>query len=165
MCDGTNSFWCQNGICEEIVQGENYTCICKDGFAGEHCELKGTRCGDNFCYHNGECDVATESCACPEAWRGSADCTKPTVNRPQQKSTVVPVKTGTEDGNDTWFVPILVVVLALVVSGGVIWFARFRKRSNAMRDFHRLRQVQMQNFDDEDEDAFSRAPLSKAQLV
>ena len=27
MCDGTNSFWCEHGgSCEEIVQGEKYSC-------------------------------------------------------------------------------------------------------------------------------------------
>ena len=42
MCDGTNSFWCEHGgSCEEIVQGEKYSCNCPDGFGGEHCEHSG----------------------------------------------------------------------------------------------------------------------------
>ncbi|QCE10364.1 EGF-like [Vigna unguiculata] len=56
MCDGTNSFWCEHGgSCEEIVQGEKYSCKCPDGFGGEHCEHSGAPCGESFCFHNAEC--------------------------------------------------------------------------------------------------------------
>jgi len=87
MCDGTNSFWCEHGgSCEEIVQGEKYSCNCPDGFGGEHCEHSGAPCGESFCFHNAECLAeAGDVCQCPSEWRGSADCsllTKPTGSKP-----------------------------------------------------------------------------------
>ncbi|RWR89443.1 delta-like protein A [Cinnamomum micranthum f. kanehirae] len=56
MCDGTNSFWCEHGAkCNEIVQGEDYTCICAPGYSGNHCEHIGAPCGQIFCFHEAEC--------------------------------------------------------------------------------------------------------------
>jgi len=76
MCDGTNSFWCEHGAsCEEIVQGEKYSCKCPPGFGGEHCEHSGASCGQTFCFHNAECLAeAGEVCQCPSEWKGSPDC-------------------------------------------------------------------------------------------
>ncbi|KAL3675535.1 hypothetical protein R1sor_025483 [Riccia sorocarpa] len=52
MCDGTNSFWCESGgTCNEVVQGENYTCACALGFSGVHCQDRGLVCGDSFCFN------------------------------------------------------------------------------------------------------------------
>lgn len=81
MCDGTNSFWCEHGAtCEEIVQGEKYSCKCPLGFAGEHCEHSGAPCGHTFCFHNAECLAETgDVCQCPSEWKGSADCSLPTT--------------------------------------------------------------------------------------
>lgn len=82
MCDGTNSFWCEHGgQCEEIVQGEVYTCKCPRGYSGEHCELVGVPCGKNiFCFHGAECLVKEgDPCACPPGWKGSPDCLVPTA--------------------------------------------------------------------------------------
>ena len=79
MCDGSNSFWCQNGTCNEIVQGETYTCLCEEGYAGENCELEGIPCGDSYCFHNAECIQADDPCDCPADWKGSQDCSMPTV--------------------------------------------------------------------------------------
>ncbi|KAL2606881.1 hypothetical protein AAZV13_09G212700 [Glycine max] len=81
MCDGTNSFWCEHGAtCEEIVQGEKYSCKCPPGFAGEHCEHSGASCGQTFCFHNAECLAeAGDVCQCPSEWKGSADCSLPTT--------------------------------------------------------------------------------------
>lgn len=81
MCDGTNSYWCENsGSCEEIVQGENYTCNCFSGFTGEHCEHSGAPCGQIFCFHEAECLAEAEGdvCQCPPDWKGSTDCSLPT---------------------------------------------------------------------------------------
>lgn len=88
MCDGTNSFWCEHGAtCEEIVQGENYSCKCPHGFAGEHCEHSGVPCGQNFCFHNAECLAEVgDVCQCPPEWKGSADCSLPTKSTGSQPS-------------------------------------------------------------------------------
>ena len=80
MCDGTNSFWCQNGTCNEIVRGESYSCICHEGFGGTHCELEGKPCGDYFCFRDAECIQGDVPCDCPIDWMGSEDCLMPTWN-------------------------------------------------------------------------------------
>lgn len=82
MCDGTNSFRCEHGArCNEIVHGEDYTCICQPGYSGTHCEHIGAPCGQIFCFHEAECleGVEGDACECPADWRGSSDCSKPTV--------------------------------------------------------------------------------------
>ncbi|MCO5560008.1 hypothetical protein L7F22_013614 [Adiantum nelumboides] len=165
MCDGSNSFWCENGICNEIIQGENYTCICKEGYTGEHCELGGVPCGDVYCYHNGQCNEGDGSCECPASWKGSVDCSTPTTKSSKDASPVAPVKTDVED-NDSWYIPVVVVIIVLVVAVVVVCGVKsIRKRSMAATEFHKLRQVQMRGFVDEDEDAFAHAPLSKAELA
>ncbi|KAI5071647.1 hypothetical protein GOP47_0013898 [Adiantum capillus-veneris] len=166
MCDGSNSFWCENGICNEIIQGENYTCICKEGYNGDHCELVGVQCGDIYCYHNGQCNEGDGStCDCPPDWKGSVDCSTPTAKSSKDGSPVVPVKTE-EDDNDLWYIPVVAVISVLVVSVCVVCGVKsIRKRSMAATEFHKLRQVQMRGFVDEDEDAFAHAPLSKAELA
>eukprot|EP01018_Ginkgo_biloba_P018996 Gb_11515 [translate_table: standard] len=75
MCDGTNSFWCENGgTCDEIIQGENYTCKCQPGYIGKHCEHSGSPCGNIFCFHQAECIKEDSICDCPPDWKGSDDC-------------------------------------------------------------------------------------------
>ena len=87
MCDGTNSFWCENGgTCEEIVQGEDYSCKCPPGYTGEHCEHPGAPCGRIFCFHEAECLTESDVCECPPNWKGSVDCSHPTKNRTGQLS-------------------------------------------------------------------------------
>lgn len=82
MCDGTNSFSCEHGaICEEIVQGEKYSCKCPSWFAGEHCEQAGVPCGQIFCFHHAQClDEAGYVYQCPSNWKGSDDCSIPTTS-------------------------------------------------------------------------------------
>lgn len=166
MCDGSNSFWCENGLCNEIIQGENYTCICKEGFSGDHCELVGIQCGDIFCYHNGQCNEGDGSCNCPAAWKGSVDCSTPTSKSSQNTTSVEPpIKTDVED-KDSWYIPVVMVIAVLVLAAAVVCGVKsIRKRSTAATEFHKLRQVQMRGFIDEDEDAFAHAPLSKAELA
>lgn len=85
MCDGTNEFWCEHGgKCEEIVQGEIYDCKCPAGYAGEHCEHSGTPCGQIFCFHEAQCLALSQvhnACDCPPDWKGSADCSLPTLSQ------------------------------------------------------------------------------------
>lgn len=165
MCDGSNTFWCENGLCNEIIQGENYTCVCKDGYTGDHCELEGTTCGDFYCYHNGECNEGGGSCDCPADWQGSADCSTATIKSSQSNTRVEPIERESKESN-TWYLPVFVAIAVVVVAGGaVLGIKSMRKRSKAATEFHKLRQVQMRGFIDEDEDAFAHAPLSKAELA
>lgn len=165
MCDGSNSFWCENGLCNEIIQGENYTCMCKDGYAGDHCELEGVPCGDLYCYHNAECIQADVPCDCPAGWKGSEDCSTPTVKSSMNNTDIEPVKTEGE-GKDKWYLPFSLAIAVVVVAGIVFLGVKsLKKRSVAATEFHKLRQVQMRGFIDEDEDAFAHAPLSKAELA
>eukprot|EP00250_Pteridium_aquilinum_P022826 c25761_g1_i1 orf=476-1189(-) len=165
MCDGSNTFWCENGLCNEIIQGENYTCICKDGYSGDHCELEGTQCGDFFCYHNGRCNEADGSCDCSADWKGSVECSMPTMKSSKNNTSIEPIEAEGKD-NNTWHVPVFVAIAVVVVAGGVVvGIKSIRKRSMAATEFHKLRQVQMRGFIDEDEDAFAHAPLSKAELA
>ncbi|KAH7287110.1 hypothetical protein KP509_32G038500 [Ceratopteris richardii] len=167
MCDGTNSFWCENGICNEIIQGENYTCTCNEGFAGEHCELEGIPCGDSFCYHSGQCVEAEGLCDCPAAWRGSPDCSSPSNNSPTPIVDSEPVKVAPKRNSSLNTPAVLMgIFVAVAVSVGLICLVRsLRKRSAATTEFHKLQQVQMRGFIEEDEEAFSRAPLSKAEIA
>ncbi|XP_057827549.2 uncharacterized protein LOC131038953 isoform X1 [Cryptomeria japonica] len=98
MCDGTNSFWCEHGgVCEEIIQGENYTCKCPPGYIGEHCEHSGVPCGSMFCFHRAECIIEDRECACPHNWRGSVDCAFPTKPKHSLNDTT-PNFEGTHNG-------------------------------------------------------------------
>lgn len=165
MCDGSNSFWCENGLCNEMVQGENYTCMCKEGYAGEHCEVEGVPCGDLYCYHGAECIQADAPCDCPADWQGSQDCSEPTTKSSTYNTDVDEhVKTG---GQDKWYLPLSVAAAVVVVAGIVVIGAKtpLRKRSSAATEFRKLQQVQMPDFVDEDEAAFAHAPLSKAELA
>ncbi|KAH9732559.1 hypothetical protein KPL70_010318 [Citrus sinensis] len=127
MCDGTNEFWCEHGgKCEEIVQGEMYDCKCPAGYAGEHCEHSGTPCGQIFCFHEAQCLALSQvhnACDCPPDWKGSADCSLPTLSQ-----------------------------TAGAVVGGAIYAKKlFKKKSNTAPRFQQLSSVQTQDILDGDE--------------
>lgn len=165
MCDGTNSFWCQNGICNEIIQGENYTCTCSVGYSGEHCEVEGVPCGDSYCYHGAECLQPGVLCDCPANWKGSEDCSKPTVRPVANNTGIVPVKAGS-GGTQEWYFPFFAGMVVVVVALIAIFGSKMSKKGSADgSQFRKLRQVQMRGFIDEDEDAFAHEPLSKADRV
>jgi hypothetical protein len=76
-CNGSASpFWCAvnglNNTCSRAPDG-NFTCSCRAGFSGEHCELSGTACGDGYCYNGAAC-MGGGICDCPDDWQGSANC-------------------------------------------------------------------------------------------
>jgi hypothetical protein len=76
-CNGSASpFWCAvnglNNTCSRAPDG-NFTCSCRAGFSGEHCELSGTACGDGYCYNGAAC-TGGGICDCPDDWQGSANC-------------------------------------------------------------------------------------------
>ncbi|CAM6127286.1 unnamed protein product [Calypogeia fissa] len=168
MCDGSNTFYCQfGGICNEIVQGENYTCTCPPGFAGEHCNFAGAICGDTYCYNGGACQVdltGIGSCTCPDDFLGSNDCSVPTP------IALPPAPEGEEYKNSKhhmgeWWVPVGIVIAIILsvafVSGlAMSWYKRRMSKLSQIR-FQELRQVQINEGDDfynDGEDDPFRAP-------
>ncbi|XP_015389682.2 uncharacterized protein LOC107178699 [Citrus sinensis] len=151
MCDGTNEFWCEHGgKCEEIVQGEMYDCKCPAGYAGEHCEHSGTPCGQIFCFHEAQCLALSQvhnACDCPPDWKGSADCSLPTLSQtaryPQDKIS----------NNANWMVGFLAFSCSAgAVVGGAIYAKKlFKKKSNTAPRFQQLSSVQTQDILDGDE--------------
>ncbi|KAG2725327.1 hypothetical protein I3760_01G059900 [Carya illinoinensis] len=160
MCDGTNSFWCENGgSCEEIVQGENYTCKCLPGFTGEHCEHSGAPCGQIFCFHEAECLVEAEGdvCQCPPDWKGSTDCSLRTKTLTDNSTdSKAPRFSGEKiSSNSTnW----TVVVLAISCSAGAVAGAAiYAKKLSIKKDiqkarFQQLSQMQTRAILDDDDD-------------
>ncbi|KAH9308320.1 hypothetical protein KI387_036231, partial [Taxus chinensis] len=145
MCDGTNSFWCEHGgVCEEIIQGENYTCKCSPGYIGEHCQHSGTPCGNIFCFHQAECIEENSWCACPPHWRGSVDCSLPTqIEHTLNDATPSFVTTNYRGGGNEWLVPFVSVVIVVGVLGSVIsWTKRiyYKKRKADATKFQQLSQ-------------------------
>ncbi|WCJ22753.1 hypothetical protein M5689_004825 [Euphorbia peplus] len=123
MCDGSDSFWCENGgKCLEIVQGEKYKCECEKGFGGDHCEIKGQKCGDVYCFNGGGCFGEQEDgvCDCPQNWKGSSDCSIQTIPSSDFSGnmTVTKLHPHPEKGSNfsTW----IVVVLAISCSAGAV---------------------------------------------
>ncbi|KAK1321132.1 hypothetical protein QJS10_CPA03g02010 [Acorus calamus] len=141
MCDGTNGFACEHGgECVEIVQGENYTCVCPPGFSGARCEHVGVPCGPIFCFHEGECLVQGQACKCPTDWMGSIDCSVPTDALYNSSAHMTPHAQSTDH------IKFFVVALAILCAFGAVGFgllARkcFRKsRSTAMK-FQQLSKI------------------------
>ncbi|GLJ18557.1 hypothetical protein SUGI_0330160 [Cryptomeria japonica] len=167
MCDGTNSFWCEHGgVCEEIIQGENYTCKCPPGYIGEHCEYSGAPCGSMFCFHRAECIIEDRECACPHNWRGSVDCAFPTKPKHSLNDTTPNFEaTHHEGGGNEWFVPLVSVVVGVGVLGSVVsWTKTYHKKREAeATKFQQLSQAQIEaclDTDDEDDNNNLMAPQS-----
>ncbi|BBN03236.1 hypothetical protein MPTK1_2g21890 [Marchantia polymorpha subsp. ruderalis] len=166
MCDGTNSFWCESGgVCNEIVQGENYTCSCDTGFAGVHCENKGDACGDSFCFNGGECiGILSTSCDCPPEFLGARDCSLPTFVAPPPAGS--PPESSAKHHAGEWYRPLVIVLSIVVVSLclGSFFFKWQKKRAEHLSRsrFHELRQVQMADgpdfYDDGEDDPFADTP-------
>ncbi|XP_042475603.1 delta-like protein 4 [Macadamia integrifolia] len=166
MCDGTNSFWCEHGAtCEEIVQGENYTCKCLPGYSGVHCEHVGAPCGRLFCFHEAECLVEGDVCECPSHWRGSVDCSLPTRNDTDTttNSTNAAVRHADSKNNTKWIAVLLAISCTIAaVSGVFIYAKRFSKNKEKMvPKFQQLSQIPHDFLDDdEDESSFPVAVLN-----
>eukprot|EP00249_Psilotum_nudum_P028981 c39051_g1_i1 orf=1142-1837(-) len=163
MCDGSNNFWCDHGSsCNEIVQGERYTCLCPKGHSGEHCEAVGVPCGDSFCYHGADCLKTDILCGCLPDWRGSDDCSLPTRKSTFNQTSNPPQTTATS-GENKWFVPLfsvvvgVAVVLLIVVLGRKLYMER---TENHMMQFQNIQRLQMSGILDDDDDAFSHKPLT-----
>ncbi|TKY65416.1 Sushi, nidogen and EGF domain-containing protein 1 [Spatholobus suberectus] len=153
MCDGTNSFWCEHGAtCEEIVQGEKYSCKCPLGFAGEHCEHSGAPCGQIFCFHNAECLAeAGDVCQCPSEWKGSADCslpTKPTGSLPTSFLKSQP----SLDACRRLLVVLAFSSVGAAAAGAIYGKKLFSKKKREAVKFQQLSELQTQGMLDDDED-------------
>ncbi|KAG2404289.1 uncharacterized protein HKW66_Vig0112110 [Vigna angularis] len=156
MCDGTNSFWCEHGgACEEIVQGEKYSCKCPPGFGGEHCEHSGASCGQSFCFHNAECLAeAGDVCQCPSEWRGSADCsllTKPTDFTSNSTETKLSKVSSSSDSNKTLGV-LALSSLGAAVAGAIYGKKVFSKKKREAVKFQQLSEMQASGILDDDDD-------------
>ncbi|XP_057980797.1 uncharacterized protein LOC131166348 [Malania oleifera] len=157
LCDGTNSFWCEHGgRCEEIVQGENYSCSCPPGYAGSHCEHLGAPCGRIFCFHEAECLVEDRICQCPPHWRGSADCSLPTLTPTDssRNSTATRLPQDRSSGNTNWAAVVLGISLSGGAVGAIVYANKFftQKKKTAIAKFQQLSQSQNHDFLEEDED-------------
>lgn len=167
MCDGSNTFYCESGgVCNEIVQGENYTCTCPPGFAGEHCNFAGELCGDIYCYNGGICHQAqgSSSCDCPSKFHGSKDCSVSAAivvqHAPPPKMIVK-----SKHGINEWWVP-LGVVLAIIFSISCVSGLALRSYKRRMSQipqirFQELREMKLsegEDFISDDEDkSFQRS--------
>ncbi|XP_068489306.1 uncharacterized protein [Phaseolus vulgaris] len=155
MCDGTNSFWCEHGAsCEEIVQGEKYSCKCPPGFGGEHCEHSGASCGQTFCFHNAECLAeAGEVCQCPSEWKGSPDCSlltrSPDINSNSTETKLSKVSSSS-DSKKTLAVLAFSVVGATVV-GAIYGKKLFSKKKREAVKFQQLSEMHTKGILDDDD--------------
>ncbi|KAK7394738.1 hypothetical protein VNO78_15275 [Psophocarpus tetragonolobus] len=157
MCDGTNSFWCEHGsTCEEIVQGEKYSCRCPPGFAGEHCEHYGAPCGQTFCFHNAECLAeAGDVCQCPSEWKGSADCSLPTqpTDFYSNSSNTKLSKVNSSSDSDRTLAVLAFSSVGAAAAGAIYGKKLFSKRKREAVKFHQLSEMQIQGILDDNEDA------------
>ena len=64
MC--RNDTCSNNGTCIE-GEGNDFSCNCRVGFEGKHCELKIDRCKSNPCSNHGQCisSIGDFKCNCP----------------------------------------------------------------------------------------------------
>ncbi|XP_010255272.1 PREDICTED: delta-like protein 4 isoform X2 [Nelumbo nucifera] len=156
MCDGTNSFWCEHGAtCQEIVQGENYTCKCRPGYTGIHCENSGAPCGRIFCFHEAECLVEGETCECPPDWTGSVDCSKPTRSPTDITNSTTNKLPHVEKHNNTKWLAVVLGMLCFVaaVAAVAIYIKRlFKRKEETTLKFQQLSQMQTHDFLDDDDD-------------
>eukprot|EP00850_Spirogloea_muscicola_P015542 SM000120S25691 [mRNA] locus=s120:137675:139748:- [translate_table: standard] len=152
MCADTNQFFCANGgTCNEIVQGEMYTCEkCDAGFGGEHCTLMGEPCGggadghpSTFCFNNGTCDQELEQCVCPEDWLGSDDCSTRTP-APDPNAPPGLDFTGRKGGDGSWIGATFGTIGGLVLLGAIAYLA-YRHYQDQNRRFGKGGRVKFQD--------------------
>lgn len=161
MCDGTNSFWCEHGgICEEIVQGENYTCRCPQGYTGDHCEHSGAPCGPLFCFHQAECLVEGHLCECPPQWKGSVDCSVPTKQESDSDSNSSAKKSSGDRHSSNWVVVLVILCSVATVAGIGIYVKRLYSRKEAGMSFQPMSQVQESAVEDNEGDSLVSSRLA-----
>ncbi|XVF80106.1 hypothetical protein PTKIN_Ptkin15bG0043800 [Pterospermum kingtungense] len=164
MCDGTNSFWCENGgICEEIVQGEDYSCICPPGYSGDHCEHPGARCGRIFCFHGAECLAESGVCQCPPNWKGSVDCSLPTQNTtdPSMNSNMpqFPHWGSSNNSSTNWIVVVVAISFSIgAVAGGAIYAKKLFGKKETAPKFQQLSRMQSRGILDDDDERDTMVP-------
>ncbi|XWS46125.1 hypothetical protein CRYUN_Cryun14cG0036800 [Craigia yunnanensis] len=156
MCDGTNSFWCENGgICEEIIQGEDYSCKCPPGYTGEHCEHPGALCGRIFCFHEAECLAESDVCECPPNWKGSVDCSLPTKNRTDSSMNSNMSQLphwGRSNSSTNWIVVVVAISFSIgAVAGGAIYAKKLFGKKETAPKFQQLSRMQSHGILDDDE--------------
>lgn len=67
---------CQNGAtCVNGTYGEGFTCLCREGYAGEFCENAINSCAGNPCLNDGQC-VYEHDCVCVVYPEIVLNCTK-----------------------------------------------------------------------------------------
>ncbi|XP_039046229.1 delta-like protein 4 [Hibiscus syriacus] len=148
MCDGTNSFWCENGgLCEEIVQGEDYSCKCPLGYTGKHCQYPGVRCDRMFCFHGAECLVESNACECPSDWKGSVDCSLPTTNTTDSSGdssmSELPHWGSNNSSNTNWTLVIVGTLFSVgAVTGGAIFAKKLLGKKETTPKFQQLSRMQ-----------------------
>ncbi|XP_039048266.1 protein jagged-1b-like [Hibiscus syriacus] len=148
MCDGTNSFWCENGgICEEIIQGEDYSCKCPLGYTGKHCRYPGVPCGRMFCFHGAECLVESNTCECHSDWKGSVDCSLPTTNTTDSSEdssmSELPHWGRKDNSNTNWTLVIVGTLFSVgAVTGGAIYAKKLLGKKETAPKFQQLSRMQ-----------------------
>ncbi|XXG67103.1 hypothetical protein AAC387_Pa06g0522 [Persea americana] len=158
MCDGTSSFWCEHGArCNEIVQGEEYTCICAPGYSGNHCEHIGAPCGQIFCFHEAEClaGVERDVCECRTDWRGSADCSIPTITDSVVNSSASVAPHVKIIDNKKWLAVFFTISCSLGALAAAVILARkcFKRETTWNAKFQHVSQMQMHGILDDDDDS------------
>lgn len=59
------------GTCTDKING--YSCSCRPGFTGSHCQYEVNECDSQPCLNGGVCQDAIESfrCSCPRGYTGN----------------------------------------------------------------------------------------------
>ncbi|XP_022759559.1 delta-like protein 1 [Durio zibethinus] len=163
MCDGTNSFWCENGgICEEIVQGEDYSCKCPPGYTGERCEHPGAPCGRIFCFHEAECLAQSDVCQCPPNWQGSVDCSLPTKNTTDSSMDSITSQLPhwrSSNSSTNWIVVVVAISFSIgAVAGGAIYAKKLFGKKETAPKFQQLSRMKSLGILDDDDEGDTMVP-------
>ncbi|CAM6043585.1 unnamed protein product [Sphagnum compactum] len=152
-CNGSASpFWCAvnglNNTCSRAPDG-NFTCSCRAGFSGEHCELSGTACGDGYCYNGAAC-TGGGICDCPDDWQGSANCS---ISTPEDLHS---------SGHHVikWWGALLLTgaIVAALSLLAVAAVKKYRERREGINRFKELQKSQMRGRPESDDDEYDSDP-------